>query len=104
MFDEIYADFELPAPDPARWQDQLKEIAHRSYRIMISHNDLARAALASVPTGPNAMRVSEAMFGLMLAGFPHLRGHAEVMTSGAPGERFQFGLDLLIDGLRRYCG
>ncbi|MFF5080587.1 TetR/AcrR family transcriptional regulator [Actinoplanes sp. NPDC000266] len=29
---------------------------------------LARAALATIPTGPNALRISNAMFGMMLAG------------------------------------
>lgn len=166
MLDEVYGDIELPEPDPARWREQVKEIALNSYAILISHNDLARAALATVPTGPNALRISDAMFGLMLAGgvtpqkaawaldriflylvadayegslwrsgapegaqlddealiehftgglrtffrelpadtFPHLREHATAMTSGGPGDRFRFGLDLLVDGLDRYSG
>ena len=34
----------------------------------MDHYDLARAALATIPSGPNAMRISEALLALMLAG------------------------------------
>ena len=43
-------------------------MARAGHRAMLEHNDLARAALATIPTGPNAMRVSDAMLGMMLAG------------------------------------
>jgi AcrR family transcriptional regulator len=68
MFDEMCGTIAIPAPDPARWQEQVKELARASYQAMLDHNDLARAALATIPTGPNAMRVSDALLGLMLAG------------------------------------
>jgi AcrR family transcriptional regulator len=68
MFDEMCGTITVPVPDPARWQEQIKELARACYQAMLDHNDLARAALATVPTGPNAMRVSEAMLALMLAG------------------------------------
>ena len=68
MFDEMYGTVPIPEPDPSRWQEQVKELARAGYRAMLEHNDLARAALATIPTGPNAMRVSDAMLGLMLAG------------------------------------
>lgn len=68
MFDEICAEVELPEPDPARWQEQIKEIARNGHAAMAAHGDIARAALATIPTGPNALRISEAMLGTMLAG------------------------------------
>ncbi len=34
--------------------------------------------------------------------FPYLRAHPDAMTSGTVQERFEWGLDLLIDGLTRY--
>jgi AcrR family transcriptional regulator len=163
MFDEICAEVPLPAPDPARWREQVKELARGGYRAMVSHGDLARAALATIPTGPNALRVSNAMLGVMVAGglparvagwaldriflyivadayesslyrerigssademaayfdefteqlatyyeqlpadrFPHLRAHARDLVSGDGEQRFEFGLDMLIDGLTRY--
>jgi AcrR family transcriptional regulator len=68
MFDEMCGTIAVPVPDPARWQEQIKDLARAGHRALLDHNDLARASLATIPTGPNAMRVSEAMLGLMLAG------------------------------------
>jgi AcrR family transcriptional regulator len=68
MFDEMCGTITVPEPDPARWQEQVKELARAGYQAMLDHNDLARAALATIPTGPNAMRVSDAMLGMMLSG------------------------------------
>jgi AcrR family transcriptional regulator len=68
MFDEMCAEVPVPESDPARWQEQLKELARAGYRVMLEHNDLARAALASIPTGPNALRIVESMLGLMIDG------------------------------------
>jgi AcrR family transcriptional regulator len=69
MFDEICADVPIPAePDPEHWKDQIKQLCRDSYAAMVAHGDIARAALATIPTGPHAMRVSEAMLGIMLAG------------------------------------
>jgi AcrR family transcriptional regulator len=162
MFDRICEDMEVPTPEPARWQEQIKEMARAGHAVMVRHNDIARAALATVPSGPNALRLSEGMFAILLAGgvppqvaawaldrlflymvadayesslltqsvpggsaqeyfdaftrqftdylenlpaerFPNLRAHARLMTSGEQGDRFEFGLDLLIDGVARYA-
>jgi AcrR family transcriptional regulator len=164
MFDEMCGMVALPEPDPSRWKEQIKELALASYRALLDHNDLARAGLATIPTGPNAMRVSDTMLGLMLSGgvpaqvaawtldrlflyltadayelsiwratvraagsdkdsyleqlsgdlrayyeeqsaelYPHLTKHAAELVRGAGNDdRFQFGLDLIINGLDRF--
>lgn len=163
MFDEMCALVPIPKLEPGRWKEQIKELARSGYRAMLDHNDLARAALATIPSGPNAMRVSDAMLGMMLAGgiparvaawaldriflyivadayensiwraevagtgtdketfiaqltadlaayyeqlpedqYPNLRRHAQDMVAGGGGERFEFGLDQLVDGLDKY--
>ena len=158
MFDEACRLVPLPEPDPARWKEQLKEIARAGYRVMVDHNDLARAALGTIPTGPNALRISDAMLGIVVSGgvpaqvaawvldrlflyivadafeysiwrdevtgteaveqlsndmrayfeqlpdehFPNIRRYAGALVSGDTEDRFEFGLDLLIDGLDRY--
>jgi AcrR family transcriptional regulator len=164
MFDEMCGSIAVPDPVPGRWKEQVKELARAGYRAMIEHNDLARAALATIPTGPNAMRVSDAMLGLMLSGgvpariaawaldriflyitadayeysiwraevlaagsdketfleqlsgdlqayyselpaetYPHLTRHAAELVGGAGNDdRFQFGLDLIVEGLERF--
>jgi AcrR family transcriptional regulator len=164
MFDRICADVPIPEPDPANWREQIKQLARDGYATMIAHGDIARAALATIPTGPNALRVSEAMLGLMLSGgippqvagwaldrlflyivadafesslyrervgsseeqiaayfhtlteqlatyyeslpvarYPNLRKHARDLVVGDGAARFEFGLDMLIDGLDKYA-
>ncbi|MBM2618098.1 TetR/AcrR family transcriptional regulator C-terminal domain-containing protein [Actinoplanes sp. LDG1-06] len=68
MFDEMCGLVEIPELDPPRWKEQVKELARAGHAAMIAHNDLARAALATIPTGPNALLITEAMLGMMLAG------------------------------------
>ena len=164
MFDEMCGMVALPTPDPSRWKEQIKELARASYQAMLEHNDLARAGLATIPTGPNAMRVSDYMLGLMLGGgvpariaawaldrlflyitadayelsiwranvraagsdkdtfleqlssdlqayyaeqpadaYPYLTKHAAELVGGAGNDdRFEFGLDLIVEGLDRY--
>ena len=162
MFDQICADVQVPEPEPARWQEQIKELARAGRDLMAKHNDIARAALATVPSGPNALRLSEAMLAIMLAGrvqpqiaawsldrlflyivtdayesslhqqkiaeggtsgeywnnfvsqltefyeslpadrFPNIRANARILTSGDGEQRFELGLDLLVDGLEKY--
>jgi AcrR family transcriptional regulator len=68
MFDEVCGMLEIPPLDPPRWKEQVLEIARTSHNVLLDHNDLARAALATIPTGPNALRASDAMIGMMVAG------------------------------------
>jgi AcrR family transcriptional regulator len=164
MFDRICGQVEVLEPEPEHWQEQIKEMCRRGHALMEKYNDIARAALATIPTGPNALRMSEGMLAIMLAGgvppqvaawsldrlflyivadayenslykqnlqngqsigeyfegfveqltdyytqlpadrFPHIRANAKVLTTGSGDERFEFGLDMLIDGLARYVG
>src|SRR5690349_5065404 len=68
MFNEICGLIEVRPVEPARWKDQLLAMARDGHRVLLDHYDLSRAALATIPTGPNALRLSEGMLGLMLAG------------------------------------
>ena len=162
MFDRICGQVQVLEPDPEHWQDQIKQMCRRGHALMAKYNDIARAALATVPSGPNALRMSEAMLAIMLAGgvppqvaawsldrlflyivadayenslhqqnlrsgqstreyfeefvaqlteyyaglpadrFPNIRANAKILTAGNGDERFEFGLDMLVDGLVRY--
>ena len=164
MFDEVCGLLELPAQiDPARWKQQIREICRSGHEVLLAHNDLARAIFGSIPSGPNALRVSESMLTLLLAGgippkiatwaldrlflyltadaleystwrglvkdsgvdkdtfidelgadlagyyeqlpadeYPTIKANAQVFIGGSPEERFEFGLDLLIDGLDHF--
>lgn len=61
-------------PEPERWQEQVREFAIIWHATMAAHSDIARVALANIPMVPE-------------------------LTSREYGERCEFGLDLLLDGL-----
>ncbi|NRQ38855.1 TetR/AcrR family transcriptional regulator [Nonomuraea sp. NN258] len=66
VYDRVLGELDLPEPDPANWKEQLREYAVDVHRLLTSHADVARAALANVPTGPNALRAGEFLFGLLI--------------------------------------
>ena len=67
MVDRIAADVDVPAPDPARWQDQLRAYARQAQQVWASHADIARASLATIPTGPERLRVIEGLLAILRA-------------------------------------
>jgi AcrR family transcriptional regulator len=70
LLNQVYGELRLPGdPDPARWREQAKELLTASRDNLAAHGDLARAALRSgAVTLPNALRVTEAMLGILNAG------------------------------------
>jgi AcrR family transcriptional regulator len=69
LIERVIGEVELRGePDPARWQDQLKESGRAIRAVWSRHRDLARASFARVPLGENALRGSEWMIGVMRAG------------------------------------
>lgn len=65
IFERVTQQTELPEPDPSRWQEQLRELAHRMRAIMHSHRDVARISLGRIPTGPVLALYSEWLFTLL---------------------------------------
>lgn len=163
VHDRIIGEIDIPEPDPRRWKEQLRELCIAAHKVMSKHNDIALVGMANLPTGPNAMRMGEAVLSLILAGgvppqqaawgvdciglyingsayegslymlrqkrsgqdletflteyfgqmreyyeslppnlFPSFHKHIDAMFSGDGDERFEFGLDLMIDGLAKY--
>jgi AcrR family transcriptional regulator len=71
VLDRVIGEIVLPAADPARWQEQVKEFARECRRVFASHGDIARVSLGAIPVGPNALRVMEWAHGLLReAGLP----------------------------------
>ncbi|GAA2414939.1 TetR family transcriptional regulator ActII [Actinomadura vinacea] len=68
VLDRIAAEVALPEPDPARWQEQLKEVAREIRAMYRRHGDIARASLGKIPTSPNVLRIAECELALMRAG------------------------------------
>jgi AcrR family transcriptional regulator len=68
MIDRIIGEMEMPAPDPAQWQEQIVESAMAAHRVWAKHPGIARAALANIPVGPNSLRYSEGLLAILRAG------------------------------------
>ncbi|MGK5742163.1 TetR/AcrR family transcriptional regulator [Micromonospora sp. URMC 103] len=68
LLDRVSAAITVPEPEPERWAEQIKDIAWQAYRAYATHTNLALASLATIPTGPNALRVTEGMLAILLAG------------------------------------
>lgn len=162
VIDRITALVDLPAPDPERWDDQLKQGMRDLLTAFRAHPGSARATLGMIPTLEGPLANAEAMVALCRAGgipdqyaawivdvlalyvasvaveedvwaerakaaaasgrpfteeevvaavrehfrslpvdrFPILASMADLMTSGTGEERFEFGLTLLIEGLK----
>ncbi|HEX7099263.1 MAG TPA: TetR/AcrR family transcriptional regulator [Acidimicrobiia bacterium] len=71
VLDRVIGEIELPEPDPARWQEQVKEWAREGRRVLKAHRDVARVSLGRIPTGVNVLRSAEWLIGLLrAAGLP----------------------------------
>ncbi|MGZ0146795.1 TetR/AcrR family transcriptional regulator [Kribbella sp. WER1] len=54
--------------DPARWQEQLKDLMRGMLGAMRANPGVARAAIGAVPTGERALQTTERMLALLKAG------------------------------------
>ena len=65
MFEAVSEEDALPTPDPSRWQEQLRDLAHAQRATMRRHRDVARISLGRIPAGPTLARYSEWLFELL---------------------------------------
>ncbi|HEY0454304.1 TetR/AcrR family transcriptional regulator [Actinophytocola sp.] len=69
MLDRLLGTIPVPAPDPTRWREQLKDVARAQLAVLTSYPGIARIGMeTTVPTGPNALRHGESLLGLLRAG------------------------------------
>jgi AcrR family transcriptional regulator len=156
LFDAAIASVATEPTDPARWREQLQGLAARIVHVMSEeYPGIARLAMAHIPSGENALRISESMLSLLKAGgvsdqsaayaadllstyvnaiayehstyrmvhedpehelreveriaerfatisperYPTIAALGAQMTYGDGNERFELGLDVLINGL-----
>nr|WP_055505795.1 TetR/AcrR family transcriptional regulator C-terminal domain-containing protein [Nonomuraea pusilla] len=66
LYDRVLGEVQLPEPDPSRWKEQLREAALRTHQVLAAHADIARVAMAGIPSGENALRLGEYVFGLLI--------------------------------------
>src|SRR5262249_48625418 len=53
VLDRVIGEVHLPAPDPERWQEQLKELAREWRAVYARHRDVARISHGRVPIRPH---------------------------------------------------
>jgi TetR/AcrR family transcriptional regulator, tetracycline repressor protein len=71
VLDRVYGEFEIPEPDPDRWQEQIKKFARSARQVILAHRGLAAAMLGTPPLGPNGLRLVEGLLALTrVAGIP----------------------------------
>ena len=71
VFEHVTDEVVLPAPDPARWQEQLRDLARDTRANLERHRDVARISLGRIPAGPTLARMTEWLFELLRpAGIP----------------------------------
>jgi AcrR family transcriptional regulator len=69
MFDAALATVTTEPTDPARWREQLHELAGRIVHMMaVDFPGMARLAMVHIPVGDNSLRVAESMLSLLKAG------------------------------------
>jgi AcrR family transcriptional regulator len=67
VVDRVIGELEIP-PQVGTWQEQVKEYLRAMRGVLAAHRDLAQACLARIPVGENALRVSDALMGVLRAG------------------------------------
>ncbi len=65
LFERVTEEVVLPEPDPARWQEQGRELARQMRATMNQHRDIARISLGRIPSGPAIARLGEWLFALL---------------------------------------
>jgi AcrR family transcriptional regulator len=58
----------MPEPEPARWQQQIRDVCSQIRDQYLKYPGVSRAALAMVPTNLETLRISEGMLSILLAG------------------------------------
>ena len=71
LVDRMAAGITLPEPDPEHWQQQVIQLGRDLRAAMAEHPGIARAVMARVPVGNEALRTSEGMLAILLAGGVH---------------------------------
>jgi len=69
VFDAAIGTIETEPTDPARWREQVHELGRRMLHMMVhAYPGIARLAMARIPVGDNALRVTESLLSLLKAG------------------------------------
>jgi AcrR family transcriptional regulator len=160
IFERVTQEVRLPEPDPARWQEQLRDLALQMRAVLNRHRDVGRLSFGRIPGVPTLAVYTEWLFSLlkpvgvpdqviaylgdlfglyvgayafeeslgvssptgeelppeqileMFRGyvlslpedrFPQTRAAVDLLFTGSPDERYEFGVDLMLRGLETYA-
>ncbi|WP_251092101.1 TetR/AcrR family transcriptional regulator [Streptomyces sp. Caat 7-52] len=71
MYARLFDSFEMPAPDPERWREQVRDYARSWRHCLLAHRDMARISLAHVPFTAELLPHVEALLAVFrTAGLP----------------------------------
>jgi AcrR family transcriptional regulator len=82
MIDRLAVTMFEPGPGKGPWQEQIKEVIRGIRRELGAHRELAFGSLGTIPTGPNSLRIINAMLGVM-------------REAGLPDQVIAFAVDIL---------
>lgn len=68
LIGRLYAEVVLPRPDPAAWREQLVGVYTQIRDLYLRYPGISPAALATVPTHLETLRVGEGILAILLAG------------------------------------
>ncbi|MFJ8623553.1 TetR/AcrR family transcriptional regulator [Kitasatospora sp. NPDC093550] len=68
LIGRLCSELALPAPDPATWREQLRDVCAGMRDQYLRYPGISRAAFAMAPTDLEILRVSEGMLAILLAG------------------------------------
>ncbi|MGX1779377.1 TetR/AcrR family transcriptional regulator [Nocardia brasiliensis] len=68
LIGRLYAEVVLPEPDPAEWRAQLLAVYTQIRDLYLKYPGISRAALATVSTNLETLRVGEGILAILLAG------------------------------------
>ena len=68
VMDQLIGEVAVPEADPARWREQVKEVARTQRAVSLRHPYLVRVSIGRIPLGPNALRLNEHVLAIMRAG------------------------------------
>jgi AcrR family transcriptional regulator len=68
LIDRVASQVPLPAPDPGRWQEQIREWVLEVRRVFRHHPGVAALTLGRIPVGPHLVRWTEWTLALLRGG------------------------------------
>ncbi|MFD6533951.1 TetR/AcrR family transcriptional regulator [Streptomyces sp. NPDC060184] len=71
MYARLFDGFSIPSPDPARWQEQVRDYARSARQRLLAHRDMARISMAHAPFTAELLPHVEAVLAVFrVAGLP----------------------------------